>query len=589
MICARQIFFYVNIIFLFSCSSQRVDYYPNHRHGALPQTRARNQFQKNSSLGTSETVYAGSAAQHSNTNPYGLTTQTESAAPTAIATTTTPAMATSAPTTEKSDFLDPLRNPSITKKMAEEIIFTRLSSSQLESAAHDPSLIAHRPLILWQLGQLYQKNHRTSQALENYKALGLQYPQHHLTIQANKMIALMQASQDVDSNVIGAVLPLTGKNANVGQHALNALRLGLGLNKPDSKYRLAVFDTQSSADLAASGVDKLITDDKAIALVGGLSSKEAAFIAQRADLLSVPFIALSQKPGLTNIGDFVFRNSLTPEMQIDQLVSFAFQKLSARRFAILYPNDTYGVEFANIFWDQVLAHGGQVTAAQTYDSKDNDFTGVIQKMIGTYYPEARPEEFKERLEELKKSKKERAEKNKNKPPVVKNTREHEAEETILKPLVNFDVLFLPDNGKTLGQIMAFMKINDVTNITYLGTNIWNNPDLVKRTSSQKENIYFIDALDPNDNSVRETAFFKEYFTEYNEEPTLIEMQSYESAKILRDLIGSGGTSRDSLASKLRIMGRSTGVTGELRMSNTREIERPVHVLSLENGLLKKVN
>lgn len=567
-------------LFLASCSSKPIDFYSSRRASTRPQVPVAKG--KNNPY-TTETVLASPKSEYSSANPYGLTTNpTSSSAP--MADEKIPPIIADA-----HDAVNVLRNPSLPKKSAEDIIINHLSSSQLDAVSRDPALVSYRPLALWQLGQMYLKNKRASQALEYYRALTSQYPQHHLSLQANTMINLLQVTQEVDSKVIGAILPLTGKNANVGQHALNALRIGFGINKPDAKFKLAVFDTKSLPELAASGVDKLLTDDKAIALIGGLSSREATLAAQRADLLSVPFIALSQKPGLTGIGDFVFRNSLTPEMQVDQLVSFAFEKLSAKRFALLYPNDSYGVEFSNIFWDQVLARGGQITAAQTYDAKENDFTGIIQKLVGTYYPEARPEEYKQRLDELKKNKKDRAKKNKDKPPVVKNSREHEVEESILQPVIDFDVLFLPDSGKTLGQVMAFMKVSDISSLTYLGTNIWNSPDIVKRAAGQKEMVYFVDALDPNDTSIRETAFFKEYMAEYNEEPTLIEMQSFESAKILRDMISSGGTTRDSLASKLRIMGRSSGVTGELRMTNQREIERPVHVLSLDNGLIKRIN
>jgi branched-chain amino acid transport system substrate-binding protein len=560
---------------LFSCSSKTIDYYPA-KH-------AQNRNNNLRSVPRPTTAETNSTAQphSSNANPYGVTTQ-----PIVLQTANTEA--TAQPLVVADDPINILKNSNLSKKIAEDIILNQLSVSQLETVSRDESLVSYRPLVLWQLGQLFHKNRKPSQALEYYRALSTQFPQHHLSIQANSLIALLQATQEVDSKVIGAILPLTGRNANVGQHVLNALRIGLETNKPDAKFRLAIYDTQSSADLAAAGVDKLLTDDKVIALVGGLTSKEASLIAQRADLLSVPFIGLSQKPGLTNIGDFVFRNSLTPEMQMDQLVDFAFQKLSAKRFAVLYPNDTYGVEFANIFWDQVLARGGQITAAETYDTKENDFTGVVQKLVGTYYPEGRQDEYNERLEELKKNKKERAEKNK-KNSVVKNSREHQVEESVLPPIVDFDVLFIPDSGKTLGQVLAFMKVGEVSNVTYLGTNIWNTPDIVKRASAQKENIYFVDALDPNDLSVRETPFFKDYLAEYNEEPTLIEMQTFESAKILKDMINSGGTTRDSLASRLRIMGRHSGVTGELRMSNQREIERPVYVLSLDNGLIKKIN
>ena len=482
------------------------------------------------------------------------------------------------------DYLAALKTPNISKRSASDIIENHLAMSQLEKAASDASLQAYRPQVLWRMGQLAQKDRRNSQALDIYRALSTQYPQQPLASSAIQMANILQASENVDAKVIGALLPLTGKNANVGQHALNALRMGLGLTQPDARYRLAVFDTQSLPDTAANGVDKLIRDDKAIALIGGLSSKEATVIGQRADLLGIPFIGLSQKSGLTSIGDYVFRNSLTPEMQVDQLVQFAYEKLGARKFAILFPNDTYGVEFSNIFWDHVLARNGQVTAAESYDPKENDFTSVIRKLVGTYYPEARAEEYRDRMKELKLAKKEKLEKNKNKKP----TREHEFEESVLSPIVDFDVLFLPDSGKTLGQVMAFMKVNDVTKMTYLGTNIWNTPDIVKRAGNQAENIFFVDAADANDSAVKETPFFKEYFSQYNEEPTLLEMQAFESAKMVRDVLSSGASTRDSVASRLRSLGRTSGVTGELRMSNLREIERPIHIMSLDKGIIKKV-
>ncbi len=568
--------------FFVSCSSKPVEFYSTRRQQPAPVIKGQKPPLKPSAVPvppyTTETMTNANSPQYSSAYPYALTTPPESS---------------SAPTQPLSEVNDPialLKSSNVTPKIAEDYILNRFSSSQLEVMAKDQSLINYRPLVLWQLGQIYLKNKRPSQALDYFRALTSQFPQHHLSIQANRMIQLLQATQEVDATTIGAILPMTGKNSSIGQHALNALRIGLGLNKPDQKFKLVVFDTQSTAELATAGVDKLLIENKVIAIVGGLSSREATLIAQRADLLSVPFFALSQKPGLTNIGDYVFRNSLTPEMQVDQLVAFAFEKLAAKKFAILYPNDSYGVEFANIFWDQILARGGQITAAQTYDSKENDFTGIIQKLVGTYYPEGRPQEYKQRLDELKKSKKDRAQKNKkDKKVVVRNSREHEVEESILQPVVDFDVIFLPDNGKTLSQVMAFMKVNDVPGLTYLGTNIWNSPDIVKRASAQKENVYFVSATDPNDADVRSTEFFKEYVAEFNEEPTLIEMQAFESVKILRDTISYGGTSRDSLAAKLRIMGRSTGVTGELRMSNQREIERPVHILSLDNGLIKKIN
>lgn len=392
------------------------------------------------------------------------------------------------------------------------------------------------------------------------------------------------ALPDANSKVIGAILPLTGKYASLGQHAQNAIKLGLDLDKPGSEFSLVVYDSESNPDLAAKGVHKLVLEDKAIALLGGFTSKEATSIAQEAERLQTAFIGFSQKSGLTDIGSHVFRNALTPEMQVDRLVQYAVEKLSAKKFAILYPNDSYGVEFSNIFWDHVLARGGEITGAQMYDPKDNDFSEPVQKLLGTYYVEARLEEYKAKVAALKAAEQKSGA---TTTPNKKGSRSSWYEENILDPIVDFDVLFVPDNSRALGQIMAFMKYNNVNQATYLGTNLWNSPELPKRALDEKAKVFFVDAFDVSTTAEDPNPFFKTYLDLYGEEASLIEVQAFESAQIIKNQINSGNTSRKELVDSLRSMGRSDGVTGQLRMSTQREIERPIHVLTLNSGLVKK--
>ena len=483
------------------------------------------------------------------------------------------------------------------EKISTDLIENKLSAPELETVAADSYFTALKPQLLLKLGKTHLKNRQPDKAAEYFRSIISLFPQSTYATQANVLMTTIHLANDVDAKVIGAILPLTGKNASLGQHALNAIRMGLDLNNPDNKFRLALFDSQSNPEHAASGVDKLVKDDKAIVLLGGFTAREAASIATRAELLSTPYFGFSQKSGLTNIGDYIFRNSVTPEMQVDKIVQFAFEKLKARKFAILFPNDSYGVEFSSIFWDHILAHGGEITAAQTYDPKETDFTEAIQKLVGTYYVEARAEEYEARVKELKEQKDQKGlketleaagEKSNKKPVAKKSSRDHWSAENVLPPIVDFDVLFVPDSSRALGQILAFMSYNDVKDMKYLGTNIWNSPDLPKRAANHNSGVYFVDAIDISQTATEPAPFFKEYLTLYNEEPTLVEIQAYEVAKIVKEQIKAGATSRETLASSLRSMGQSEGVTGQLRMSSQRELERPIHVLTLDSGILKKM-
>lgn len=490
-----------------------------------------------------------------------------------------PPVAVSRPVESVNNLTELRRNISNTK-IAEDLIENKLSIEELEIAAATPSFAPVKPQILLKLGKTYQKNRDTVKAAEYYRAVMSLYPKTPYAVQASGLLSTIQLAYAVDARVVGAVLPLTGRMASIGQHALNAIRMGLELNRPDNRLKLALFDSQSNPDLAAQGVNKLVRDDKAIVILGGFTSLEATAIAHQAELLNVPFIGFSQKTGLTNIGDYVFRNALTPEMQVDTLVQFAFDQLGARKFAIVFPNDSYGVEFSNIFWDHVLARGGQITAAQTYDPEETDFSEITQKLLGTFYVEARAEEYRQRLAQLKAAGKYKKQ--------TKKTRDHWAEENILPPIVDFDVVFVPDSSRALGQILAFMKYNEVRDMNYIGTNLWNSPDLPKRVAGENAGLYFVDAIDISQGTPQDNEFFKNYLAQYNESPTLPEVQAYEAAKIVRIQLGAGAVNRDDLASRLRYMGRTQGVTGELRMSDQRELERPIHILTLDEGLVKKI-
>ena len=72
-------------------------------------------------------------------------------------------------------------------------------------------------------------------------------------------------------------------------------------------------------------------------------------------------------------------------MQVQHLVNVAMNTLGMKKFAILYPNDAYGVEYANLFWDAVLACGGEIRGIQAYESKSgSNLTDPIRRLVGTF-------------------------------------------------------------------------------------------------------------------------------------------------------------------------------------------------------------
>ncbi len=453
---------------------------------------------------------------------------------------------------------------------AVELVETKLNENELHEVSRNSDFGFIRSHSLYRLGEIsLNQQHDVDSSRRYFNSVIELQPGSDLAYKSKEIIDQLEASKRVSPKTIGVVLPLSGKNANIGQRALRGIQMGLGLHQPYSNFKLAVMDSEGNADNARRGVERLVREDNVIALIGSLLGKTALAEITKSSEFNIPTITLSQKSGLTDFGPYVFRNSLTTEMQVRHLVRVAMDSFGMKRFAVMYPNDSYGVETTNLFWDEVLARGGTVVASQTYNPKDTDFRQAVQRLVGTYYIEARLNEYKQKQKEFFTA-------NKN-----KSSRSNYNADDLLTPVVDFDGLFIPDSAKTLGQISAFLSYGGVRGVKLMGTNLWNSPGLAKRAGSFSNNILFVDSFTPA--SLASNRFLSEYKTIYNEDPSLIEIQAYDSALILRQLILQGAATRETIAEKLTSLKEFPGSLGTLQMTSDREIRRPLLTLTLDRG------
>lgn len=470
-----------------------------------------------------------------------------------------------------------LNNPQLGKDeeslrlQAQQLILNRLGAEELAELSGDSAFGELRAAAYFRLGEIAMEEKDFDRARSSFSRSAGLSDSNEFSLRSKELLEQLEALRRVAPRTVGAVLPLSGRNAAVGQKALRGLQMGLGLYPgQSSSFKLAVIDDEGNPDTARRGVERLVKEDNAIAIVGSVLSRNAVAVSAKANELNVPNIGLSQRSGLTEIGESVFRNAMTSEMQVRFLVKKAMEEHKLRRFAIVYPNDAYGVEFANLFWNEVLARGGQVTAVQVYSPKENDFRPLVQKLTGTFYIEARLEEYKIRLRERKDSGKKKS---------IRN----ELEEDVLPPIVDFDAVFIPDSVRALGQVSAALSYGGVRDVSLLGTNLWNNPGVARRAGNFANKLLFIDSFVPSQDEFKRSQFVRDYKTLFSEDPGLIEMQAYDSGLLIRQLVSEGATSRASLNSALTRLKNFPGALGPLFISDDREIQRPLSLLSLSGN------
>lgn len=471
-------------------------------------------------------------------------------------------LSTNHPDPKKADFF---------KSKSIELINYRLTKEQIHEVARTSDYGYLRGYALFKLAEIELAANNIDESKRFYRSVIELLPESDIAISSQKVISDMEATVRVSAQTIGVVLPLTGKSAAVGQKVLRGLQLGLGTHQGFSKFRLAVVDSEGRSDLARIGVERLVKEDNVIAIVGGVLSKTVGTELAIASEYNVPFIYLSQKQGLNEIHSYAVRNALTAEMQVRHLVKTAMTEMDMSEFAILYPNDPYGVEYANLFWDEVLAQGGQIVAAQTYDPKETDFRPAIQRLVGTYYIEARKDEYYKKLKDFKQTLK------------GKNARENVNTDDLLSPIQNFDAIFVPDEARVISQINAFLNYSRVKDTKILSTNILNTAGSSKRLAQLNYPVYFADSFIAEGPGQSTSDFVREYISYFNEYPAQFEIAAYDSGLILRQLILQGVNSREELGRQLLRLKKFDGSFGPLSTTIGKELFRPLMTLTVQKG------
>lgn len=458
---------------------------------------------------------------------------------------------------------------------ANDIVKSYFTQDQLNEIVGQADFEKVDAVARLKLGTLLYDQKSWPAARTQFQIIQERYPGTEFAVKSLEYLALIDSQNRVDSGTIGVVLPLTGKYASQGYKVLRGIQMATQVFN-SSSIKLAVVDSEGNPDIAKKAVDRLVSEDHVIAIIGDVAGKTAHAVAARAQELGVPCLTLSQKQGLTEIGDFIFRNNITPDMQMRTLATTAINLRGLKRFAILYPNDTYGTEYATAFWDYVLLNGGEVVAAQTYSPEETDFREAIQRMVGTYFiEEDRGKEYQIRINEWKKNQKPKTAR--EKPP-----------KDLMPPVVDFDAIFIPDGAKSLGQISSMLVYNDISNVALLGTNLWNSTQTATRAAKFAESTLFVDEPSANSSSGGIKRFNSDFQNIFGYLPDIFEVQGYDSAVIIMRGLQSS-SDRKSLRDQLASISKITGARGPLTMGPSREIEKSLLALTIKDGQIVKAD
>lgn len=466
-----------------------------------------------------------------------------------------------------------------TQKLIERTIEARLTIEEIEKIAQQRrSYFPGRfpeAFLYYTLARRQDAAGQKEQASANYQRAMEADPQlkNSLALPPEQAV---DTSTPADLTAVGVLLPLSGDWGEFGRATLEGMQLASGMFAQKSgkapPIRLLIRDTKGDVEVAREAFNELVDIHKVAAVIGPLTSKDADVIAELAQKRKVPLLVLSQKSGLTEKGDFVFRASMTLKMQAQAVAQEAFHSMGLKRFAILYPRDPYGIELAKEFWREIESLGGAVSAVESYATGQTDFRDELRRLVGTQYINARKKEYariQDSVSLLAKGKNKKNEKGE------------------LMPIIDFEALFIPDGYKAIGQIAPTLTYLDIDGIRLLGTNAWNSNQLIERAWPYVEGSVFVDGFFADSSRPEVSSFVALYRSSFKKSPTIHAAQGYDSMKLtMAALAQSSSSMRSAVRDALVNVKGFSGPSGRMvKFNESRDAQKELFLITPKNKKL----
>lgn len=370
---------------------------------------------------------------------------------------------------------------------------------------------------------------------------------------------------------IGVILPLSGEKKDYGERALLGIDTGLSeINSqlPEGEhFTLHIMDSEGSGAVGAYRVKDLIEKHSVGTIIGGLFSTEATKEYQEARKNGVLFISLAQIFLPKEEKDHLLLEIPgSIESQVARVFSDEMLQVFGKNAAILYPQSQRGEAYVSEFWRRAQQSGVSVTGINHYDKNQTDYRDPVRNLLGLQNTRARKEEL-DLLSEIH---------------ALEDRRTIRRIQT-LKPVLDFDWIFIPAYPKEALQIIPSFTYFDAFNLKMVGGPSWRSR-MLSRHSSKLGKLFFVgDDVRPVSKN-----FIQNFASKYKARPRLIEIRAYDSISILKNVFTEKKfETRDELDIHLRTQSEISGLTGSWYLDDSIWIKK-MSSLMLKSGKISNL-
>ncbi len=186
---------------------------------------------------------------------------------------------------------------------------------------------------------------------------------------------------------IGALLSVTGPASFLGEPEKKTLEMLVkDINSKGgikgSKVELMVYDTGGDVTKAKQLANKLIKDDKVIAIIGPSTTGETMAIIDDVEKAGIPLISCAAGIKITDpIKKWVFKTPANDHVAAEKIFNFMASK-KQKSIGLLTVNDSFGQSGREQLKTLAKQKGFNVVADEVYGPKDTDMTPQLTKIKG---------------------------------------------------------------------------------------------------------------------------------------------------------------------------------------------------------------
>ena len=399
-----------------------------------------------------------------------------------------------------------------------------------------------------------------------------QFPNHPYEPRATETLAQLKARLTANQYFIATVLPLSGRLAPFANEILEGIQLAVERAREQTgtpSVGLLVKDNESDRPSFLDDLSTLLTDDRPLAVIGPVLSKNLPVMAEMAERTKIPLITPAATfPNVRRLGGYVFSTTLTYALQARRIADYATKEQEYRRFCILYPDTVYGREQARLFAQEIRQRDGEIIAMESFKEGDTDFSPQIKRLkeadlkkygLAVPYDPSRPAGK----------------------PIGKTDKR-----ILYTP--GFDAIFIPGRASEISLLAAQLAFHDVK-VPLLGTNGWNSQDFLRTADRTVDGAVFVDGFFVDSPNSNVQDFVQRYQKRFSGTPTLFTMQGYDAARLVLEAVRHGATSGEAVRAFLATQQDLPTLLGPAGFGPEGTLHRPLFLLQVKHGKFVQVN